>query len=270
MIQLNQEEYAIIGCGWLGKELLLSLSLISNSIITSTKHEISADKSNQSKRKNLLFDIYEGESFPKKLAAKTVIILIPPSSANQEQSYENAIESFVKNCLDLGTERIIYSSSTGVYENVSGVYSESDTLGDRIKSKLLRRVEESVLQCRNGLIIRFGGLINSERNPSKFGINSKLPGNEPINMVHQTDAVNSILYLININAHGVYNVVAPEHPSRSEFYNSAFKQNDQEPIDLIHSQNPVNRVISSDKLIQSGYSFIYPNPLQFPMKVTKN
>ncbi|MGB0424951.1 MAG: hypothetical protein ACPGED_11520, partial [Flavobacteriales bacterium] len=56
----------------------------------------------------------------------------------------------------------------------------------------------------------------------------------------------------------VFNVVSPEHPSRREFYNAAAALRDLE-LDWSENLQQLKKV-SSQKLLDSGYTFAYSNP----------
>ena len=60
---------------------------------------------------------------------------------------------------------------------------------------------------------------------------------------------------------GIYNLVAPIHPLRSEVH----KQNSMDfGFELGSFSGMTNRVVSSRKLIKElNYSFLHPNPLEF-------
>jgi nucleoside-diphosphate-sugar epimerase len=266
MVQLIQNEFAIIGCGWLGKPLALALQKVNSALITSTRSIESGFELTQLSLQHVQFDAFNFKQFPERLAAKTIILLIPPGTSNSNQTYSKAIQSIVTACLERGTNKLVFASSTSVYESNSGLYTENGQTSTQERSITLLEAEEAILQHHSGLVLRFGGLINEQRNPFTFGKNTVLPGNEPVNMVHQVDAVNASIHLIQFEGKGLFNIVAPEHPNRADFYRAAFLQNNMEAKQFNTLSEPMSRIISSEKLLNSGYTFSYPNPLTFPMK----
>jgi len=77
--------------------------------------------------------------------------------------------------------------------------------------------------------------------------------------------VGAALHLMAAGAQGCYNLVAPEHPTKAAVYAA-----DLEALKLAPFHTAANpaikapRIISSNKLIATGYRFEHPNPLYFP------
>jgi nucleoside-diphosphate-sugar epimerase len=267
-IKLNSSLHiGIVGCGWLGSAIAKELK---QQLIQCTAFVRSIDSANQLQEERInaiLYDATKPKSFPKNLSIDVLIIALPPSAAIGNKRYDEIISENVSAGKKEGIERFVFTSSTGVYSNESGFYDEDGFLNNSERANNLVNAENALANnCNKYIIVRLGGLNDQNRNPSNYGKNTKLPGNEVVNMIYKDDAVGAILHLIVEGANGIYNVVAPIHPYRSEFYNSALNQNSIQSILMCEEEFPIVRTISSDKLIKSGYAFKFPNPVNFPMK----
>ena len=109
--------------------------------------------------------------------------------------------------------------------------------------------------------------MGGERIPAKYFAGKTInTGKIPVNYVHQEDVIQIISMIL---AKGfwneTFNVVSPVHPKREEIY----LKNCQElgflrPIFEEPTEEIPFMIVSPQKLIlQTGYSFIYANPLDF-------
>lgn len=162
--------------------------------------------------------------------------------------------------------RFVMLSSTSVYDDAAGTYAETDAVKDTHPVYL---AEKALLDARSGaLILRLGGLTASDRLIGRYFSARELTDPEaPVNFIHREDAVAACVYLIGQQADGIFNVVAPEHPPKSEVYAA-----DLAALGLLQfttaevSKKAVTRIISSAKMQASGYTFLHPDPLNFPRK----
>jgi nucleoside-diphosphate-sugar epimerase len=108
------------------------------------------------------------------------------------------------------------------------------------------------------------GLVGYERNPARFGT-SRLPANEPVNMIHRDDAIGVILRLLELeHIEGIFNVCSPKHPNRQAFYEAGAKALGVECLNLQTSVDALSRTIDSEKIVsETQYVFQKENPLDF-------
>ena len=255
----------IIGMGWLGKEIAHQAQTqgwnVGGSMRRPDLHPIQ-----ENNVRVFRFDANHELAENHLPEADCWLIALPPSSA-VIITYYKLIEALCHAAIQKQVKQICFTSSTSVYDEKSGNYDEQSATSESARAQILLDAEQLVLQSqRNPLIVRLGGLIGADRNPSLFAKNSHLFGNEPVNMIHQKDAAAAILHLIKAQQIGIFNAVAPEHPLRSDFYTASFSQNGQEAPHLVHGIHPVKRTIDSRKLTETGFIFEYPNPCNFPMK----
>ena len=86
-----------------------------------------------------------------------------------------------------------------------------------------------------------------------------------VNYLHRDDAIGILLSLIEHPRTGIFNAVAPEHPTREAIYRKSCADFGYElPSFIQPSKSVPYKVVSPDKLIQATqYRFQYPDPLAF-------
>ncbi len=219
----------IIGCGWLGKPLAKHLSLT---------HQLSCFS-----RDNTPSVFWDNELF---------IIAI-----STKDNYLSSIKTFLLSINPKAS--IILMSSTSVYKEYDEEVNEETTI---IHTSLQREAEELVMQNRNNvLILRLGGLMGEDRIAGKWKSISTF-SDSPVNYIHQEDILHIVAKLIDKDIkNGIYNLVAPLHPLRSQVHK---KNSDDFGFELGKFEGRSHRVVNGDKLIQAlDYTFIHPNPLEF-------
>tara|TARA_A100001011_G_C14318697_1_gene849309 strand:+ start:4423 stop:5304 length:882 start_codon:yes stop_codon:yes gene_type:complete len=155
----------------------------------------------------------------------TLVITIPPGlRKNPELNYVGLLDQVVKEIEYFKIQKVIFTSSTSVYGFQKGVITEeSALLGNNTSAQQIIKVEQKLLENDNFAcgIVRLGGLMGPDRHPI-FSLSGEknLPNpNSPINFIHQIDAVNILLKLIeNFGENKVFNGVSPFHPTRKDYY----------------------------------------------------
>lgn len=254
------KKIGIIGGGWLGKHCLSFLNENFEVRTTTTTQQ----KYDEFIRKNITSSLLHfSEEYIQKDwnrnfldGLTTVMVCIPFSS----RKLANQLEILAKNIIGfLGTYdgQLIICNSTAIYPNFSEIITEN-TFTDVDLHPGLRKIELLFLeQFPQTTILRLGGLMGDNRYLSKYTI--KEP-QQTVNHIHYRDICRLVSALISEPKAGeIYNVVAPEHPSKLEICTRELRG------ELI--ENPVreyNKVISPNKMIQDlSFSFEYPNPLYF-------
>lgn len=182
--------------------------------------------------------------------ADVVIISINPKVA-----YLSTIEKICR--LTKDTCRIILMSSTSVYREFDEDVDENTC----ITKKALQKEAEELLQSlkKNVLVLRLGGLMGEDR-VSGIWKNSSVFSDGFVNYIHKKDVVEITKALIKKDiTKGVFNLVAPIHPLRSEVH----KKNSKEfGFELGSFDGMKHTKVSSKKIIDElDYSFLYPDPI---------
>ena len=223
---------AILGCGWFGfafAKKLISLGYeVNGSTTTPEKLAILAEEKIQPFLVNFTSDqvVADLEFFD----ADVLFICIPPKR-NSVEVYDYAQK--IALILDAAKDRIaniILISSTSVYGDENKAVNElTQTNPDTESGKVIVEAEHMLKGQHpdDFTIIRFGGLIGPDRNPGRFfaGKTDIPNGLAPVNLIHQTDAVNIAINITEKQAFGrIYNACSPLHPTRKDFYTAAAKK----------------------------------------------
>lgn len=221
----------IIGCGWLGKPLALELS---------TQHKV---------------ECYSREktSDDSGFWQNDIFII----SINTKDNYLQTLQKI--SALAKASASLILMSSTSVYREFDEEVDEEAVI---TKTGLQKEAEDLLLSLReNLLILRLGGLMGDDRISGKWkSVSSFADG--PVNYIHKDDVINIVKYIIDADInHGLYNLVSPQHPLRSEVHTSNCKKFG---FEIGTFDGFTHRVISSKSLEDKlGYKFLYPDPLKF-------
>jgi len=219
---------SIIGCGWLG--FPLSENLKKSYTVECFSRETTKDDS--------VF-----------WQADTLII-----SINTKDNYLNTLQKI--STLTKASTSIILMSSTSVYREFDKEIDEDVLITQVGKQK---EAEDLVQNLRNKvLILRLGGLMGEDRISGKWKSVSTFTDG-PVNYIHKDDVIGIVKHLIQKNiTQGLYNLVAPKHPLRSEVHAKNCKKFG---LQLGSFEGETSRLVKSTKL--KDYEFIYPNPLDF-------
>lgn len=276
----RKKTVSILGCGWLGTRLSDYLISRGYQIKGSTTR---ASKVNPLKAKKIdpflirLTPQLEAENIEQFLDSETLIINIPPAIRRRgntfhPQQLNHLIPYIASSCL----KNIIYISSTSVYPEHNLEMNEDDLVrflqtpaGNENKNNSALLQAETLIQSipdKNITILRPGGLIGDDRIPGKYVAGNKglKTGAIPVNYIHPVDLVRIIEAVIEKQIwNDTFNVVAPEHPTRRQVYTKNIHDFGYEAVEY-DADLADFKMINADKIIDKlGYTFFYPDPLQF-------
>ncbi|WP_069132408.1 NAD(P)H-binding protein [Rhodohalobacter halophilus] len=265
---------SILGCGWLGFPLAQNLLSLGFSVKGSTTSEKKVKTLKQAGIETYLIKLpeqLESEENRDFWNSDILFLNIPPSRGDSdvEKNYPTLIQKVVDKATSAGIDWIIFASSTSVYSSTGGVTDESDAKpgsASRPSGEAVLRAEQ-VLQSStlDVSIIRFGGLYGYGRHPVKYlaGRKDLSDASKPVNLIHQTDCLNIIQKIIELNKRNdVFNAVSDGHPPRKEFYISAAHHFNLPEPQFSKDGRKDYRVISNEKVKRElEYTFSYPNPM---------
>jgi nucleoside-diphosphate-sugar epimerase len=272
----------IIGCGWLGKALAVSLQAKKMSVLATSGRAENVVTLNQqaiiAQQLTLPADntmLAQHDIF----AQQSLVIAITPQVRQGRTDYAEKITQLVSAAQQRGVvERIILLSSTAVYDGLSGIVDENNELNlSTDKVKILHAAEQAVMNfSKEGIVIRLAGLVGPNRHPGKF-IQAKKTlsdSSAPVNLIHQQDAVGLIESLLCVewskislvsgnNAQTVFNGVSDTHVSKGQYYQAAAKALKLDaPVIKKALANESTRVVSGEKSKRLlSYKFVYPDLL---------
>lgn len=258
---------AIAGLGWLGIPLATQLQGLGHNIKGSTTSKNKLTKLKNSGINAYIVEIDEGgvsgqvENFLDEI--ELIIILIPPG-LRRNTGHDHALKmlNFLKAVETSTIDKCILISSTGVYDDSQGKVDETTVpLPQDNKGRQLLEVEQLFMDSKKlrSTVIRFGGLFGGSRNPVKYltGRKDLTDGNAPVNLIHRTDCIGIILAVIYKKVYGtIINGVAPEHPTKKEYYGKKALELDLEPPHYKEEEDGVFKQVDSVKVREVlGYRF---------------
>jgi nucleoside-diphosphate-sugar epimerase len=205
----------VIGCGWLGLPLSENLILNGYCVYGSTT---SFSKLNSLVSKGIHAFIYSAENEftidDRAKDSEIVIVNFPPSKSDDyAKQVEELLNQFSENT------KVIFTSSTSVYEEVDAIVDEKGRVNENHPVRLAEKVVLS--SNRHYCILRLSGLIGAGRHPIHFlqGRENLNGGNVPVNLVHLKDVIEAIGAIITRNKWScIYNVSYPSHPTKKVYY----------------------------------------------------
>ena len=251
-------QISILGCGWLGlplaKSLIVEGFLVKGSTTSEEKIQVLSDAGIEAFQIEVSESGISGKMDLFLENSEILIIDIPPKlRSGASESFVKKIEAIIPSIRQEKVKKIIFISSTAVYNDQHPIVTEN-TKADPIteSGKQLLQAEKLLLSNIfnfSTTIIRFGGLIGDGRHPVYYlsGKQNLDNPNAAINLIHQKDCIGIIEKVIELDCwNKTFNAVTPFHPTRKEYYT-------QKAIDLgLPLPGFVENATSSGKIIQSN------------------
>lgn len=273
------KKVAIVGLGWLGMPLALSLQAKGWQVTGSktTLDGVEAARMCGIESYPLTLEpelVCDADDLEALMNVDALVVTLPARrSGSGDTFYLQAVQEIVDSALARRIPRIIFTSSTSVYGNAEGNVKESTPLQPVTQSgRTLKELEEWLhnLPGTSVDILRLAGLVGPGRHPGRFFAGKTAPdGSQGVNLVHLEDVIAAITLLLQAPKGGhIYNLCAPEHPARSEFYPVMARQLGLEPPQFTDSGvgSKGKRVDGSRITNELGFEYQYPDPLIMPME----
>lgn len=224
-VNSNKLNVTVIGCGWLGltlaKTLLSAGHKVQGSTTQASKLSILKDAGFNGFQLDLTINSQISTEISK--ITDVLVITIPPIDKQQPKLYGEKLVELCRQFED--TTQVIFTSSTGIYPQKDGEFTEDYIFSSEEQKTSLYHAEKELSSLLGSrlTVLRLGGLIGDKRHPvyslqGKTGIQNP---DGPINLVHQLDVIALLTQLIQQKTQGeIYNVVNPKKTSRKEYYNS--------------------------------------------------
>jgi len=257
MRDITIKTISILGSGWLGLPLAERFVFMGNCVKASTTSESRLSELTSIKVEPFIIDIERlSNDIQTFLHANVLIINIPSKN-------KDAFSDLMKEIENSEIKKVLFVSSTSVYDNINKTISESDGV-ESARSPLLT-IENLFRNSVNikSTIVRFGGLIGYSRNPGKFFSNGRLVHNPDsnVNLIHRDDCIGIISRIIEQEVWGeVFNCCADTHPTKREFYSHAAISIGASPPEFANSDSNPSKIISNQKVKQFlNYEFLHPD-----------
>jgi len=247
---------SVLGCGWLGMPLAISLLDEGYSVKGSTTTEKKVSLLEINNIDPYLLDVTSFEEFDDFLDSDILIIAITSKDID-------GFESLISQIENSSIQKVIFISSTSVYGRRNKVMTEEDEVLQTPLSQIENLFRENTFF--ETTILRFAGLFGDERHPSNWFKNErKIPQPKGfVNMIHKEDCIEIIHEIIDQNCwNETFNACSNHHPTRREFYTIAKLSNDFEVPKFEDNDVYKWKIISSNKVQKVlDYTFIHDDLL---------
>lgn len=273
------KKVGIIGLGWLGLPLAEKLAMDEYQVIGSTTRDEKAQKLSKEAYGVVTLHLNPhpmGKGFNSIFESETLIIAFPPKSRSQAPEFYFQQLAFLKKLIEQSkVKRVLFISSTGIYpkEGRKMEYDEEDEITKTTTGNSTLLEAERIISEKRAYeltIIRMGGLMGKDRIVGKyFEGKENVDGSSSVNYIHQDDAVRLCQWVIEENQwEELFNGVAPNHPSKKDMIEKTSRDfRFDQPKSYSNQEEMEQRIISSEKLIDYGFEFDFPNPLDFSYKI---
>lgn len=258
----------LIGCGWFG--LPLAKHLIQQGVqVKASKRHVDdlvslpqfGIEAYQLDLANITHDVKASSLFD----ADAIVINIPPGFRRGESDYITYLTELKSLIGTRQYQKVIFISTTGVYPSLDQTATEADACAFNDTSATLLQAETMFASMANSCIVRFSGLIGPKRHPGRFfaGKSDVSGANVAVNLVHLEDCIAAVsLILSKQDTLPIYNLAAPIHPTRGEFYVKAAEHLGLTAPEFNHQSQP-SKVIDGQLICRDlGYVYRHPNPLK--------
>ncbi|ATG74878.1 NAD-dependent dehydratase [Zobellella denitrificans] len=230
----TEPSVAILGLGWLGEPLAVTLAGLGYRVAGTTTDAAKAERLRQAGIEAALWNINDPlpPAWPTALAADTLVLCVPPGKVSDYAATLGRVTALAARA---GVRRLLFTSATSVYGG-TGVKTEADTgpdseRGERMLAAELRVRASGIPRV---LCLRLSGLVGGSREPGRFLAGRRFEGGEePVNLVALEDLLRFIpAILAREDWPETLNVSAPHHPRRQDFYRQAAELRGLPPPDF--------------------------------------
>ncbi|WP_380179139.1 SDR family oxidoreductase [Kalamiella sp. sgz302252] len=273
------KKVAIVGLGWLGMPLGLAMTARGWQVTGSKTTADGVEAARMCGLESVLLTLNpeldcDPDDLAELLAVDALVITLPASrTAEGGENYLLAVQQIVDSALAANIPRIVFTSSTSVYGSGNGEVNEKSPLEPvTVAGKTLKELETWLhnLPGTSVDILRLSGLVGPQRHPGRFlaGKTDVRDGSHGVNLVHLEDVVEAIILLLEKGEGGrTYNLSAPQHPARSEFYPMVARQLGLTPPTFRgETDGGKGKIVDGSRICKElGFRYCYADPGMMPV-----
>ena len=264
---------SILGCGWLGLPLGISLMedgyRVKGSCTSLKKMGVLKDAGLEPFLITCQPEI-TGDDVEEFFKADVLVLTIPfKRDLVEPYLYQTQIDSVIRCVEQSPIHFLIFTSSTSIYPETNREISEDDFFDPPdTRAEVLFEIERSLMTGHHffSTIVRFAGLYGYDRKPGRFWAGRKNIGsaNSRVNFIHRDDAVSIFREIIRQDVRGeIFNGCSDRHPTKREFYTKAAEKLGL-PVPLFDETAKAEYKIVNNERVKErlNYYFKYPDPLR--------
>lgn len=268
----------IAGCGYLGKAVATRLRQEDHRVIGVTRTDDSAAALAAEGFEARVGDIAEPAFVASLPAAEVVIHCAASGRGGGPAEYRRVFVEGVGRFQELQpAARLIFTSSSSVYSQIDGswVTEESPAEPDRATGRLLREAEALVLAA-GGAVMRLAGLYGPGRSvllknfligEAQIDVRTDppvTPDGRWINQIHRDDAAAALIWALQPNCSGIYNVADHTPMTQRTVYAELARRfhrplPPQGPPAIDRKRGWTHKRVSSAKLTAAGWAPRFPS-----------
>lgn len=273
---MTQRKFAIIGCGYIGTRVGAALARQGHDVVgTTTTTDRAAELSTQGIRPQTL-TVRDVEGLAALLRDREIVYLTLAAGGRHRdyrEIYLRGAHAVLADLESSSVQRVIYTSSTGVYGQNDGSLVDEDapTAPATENAGILVETEKTLLEgcarCgRQATILRLAGIIGPDRGPMNripaIAGTERSDGDAWVNLIHRDDAVNILVRLADVPFHGILNATGDEPIRRRVYYDRLTERMGLPRIRWKTSDvRALGKRVSNERLKQLlGYTFLRPHP----------
>lgn len=279
----DRRRISILGCGWLGLPLGRRLAERGHRVRGSTT---SPEKLPALRKAGIeahllrLAPALQADEADAFFGADVLVLSVPPPRRRNDARayYRLQINAVAERLGGAPVRHVLFCSSTGVYPDAGGgEVTEEDATPGRVPERAaagLRETGRALLDAEGLLveadgfqttILRLAGLYGPDRAPGRFlaGRTRVSGAGQPVNLLHQADALGLIESVIEQDAWGeIFNACADAHPTRRAFYTAAARALGLDPPVFSDEEGGGGKTVSNRKAKEKlGYAYEHPDPM---------
>jgi nucleoside-diphosphate-sugar epimerase len=265
-------QIAVVGCGWLGLPLAVSLQRSGYDIAATCRSEQKAralTKLGFNAQKYELGEELTHICFEQLFKSNVLVLNIPVGRKNPTpENFVKHMQTLLEHAASKQIQNLIFISTTSVYGDSNGVITEQSPTPAQTQSGQINLAIEVLVKryfAGRNTIIRPAGLVGKDRHPAHYiaGKTGLLNPDNRVNLVHQDDVICAIQTVIKEGIWGqTLHLSALGHPTRAEYYTwAAHKLNLSEP-EFVRSEGTAagKQIDATESLRILGLSLKFPSP----------
>jgi nucleoside-diphosphate-sugar epimerase len=267
----GKQSVLVIGCGYLGAQLLRDLGRTGWKATGITLSESSADALRSEGLEVVAADLRTSDLRVLTENNPSVVIHCASSGKGGAVAYrEIFLETTRRLIKETSFDHLIFTSSTSVYAQTDGsIVTENDPAKpERETGKILRETEELVL-ARHGTVLRLAGIYGPGRCvPLEKLLSGEAAiegdGERIMNSIHREDAVSAFHLAAEDRCQGIFNVTDNTTVTQLEWFQWVCERVGRPlppfvPRDLNRKRAWTSKRVSNAKLRSMGWSPVYPS-----------
>lgn len=271
---------AIVGCGYVGTRVAQKLRDKSDYIVTATTttpQRVAELEAIVDRVAVLKGD--DKDAMTALLQAQDAVLLCvgARNPSSYKESYLDTAKTLVSALQQTpAVKQVIYTGTYSVYGDRQGelVTEDSPVAPANPNSEILAETERILLAASSPnlkvSILRLGGIYGAGRELVKIfggwaGTTRPGKGEDATNWVHTDDVVGGLIFALEHQLQGIYNLVGDVSLSSRELLDRIFETHNLPQVswDGSPSVRPYNARVSNQKIKAAGYQFVHPEIREF-------